>query len=574
MAIAPSPHAQIDRQLGELRSGATRWSALGAAQKADLLELLRAGTYREAERWAQSSAQAKGIASTPAEGEEWISGPWAVLYALNRYIKTLREIARGGTPAIDPRRAHVRSDGQLVVEVFPETLYDRVLLNGVRAEVRMQCGVTASNLSGSTALWYQEPDHTACVALVLGAGNISSIAPLDVLYMLVAEGAVCALKTNPVNDHLGPILEDAFRPLVDEGYLRFMYGGADVGEYLCAHDLIDRIHITGRSATYNAIVFGPGAEGAARRADNDPRMRKPVTSELGNVSPTIVVPGPWSDADIEFQAQNIVTQKMHNGGFNCIASQVLVLPAQWDKTPKLVAAIEAELRNLADRPAYYPGAQTRRSRLVGAGTNARSFGRESDGFVPRTLLDAAYANSSEAAFHDEAFGSVLVLTQIPGDTEAYLAAAVAFANRELLGTLGANIIAHPKTLRQYASAFDNAVADLHYGCVAVNAWTGVGFLLCETTWGAFPGHTQRDIQSGTGIVHNSHLFAKAEKSVVYGPFAPFPRSLAGYGATLLPKPPWFVTNTMAAQIGRALCAFELKPSVLAMMRVVLLALRG
>jgi hypothetical protein len=38
----------------------------------------------------------------------------------------------------------------------------------------------------------------------------------------------------------------------------------------------------------------------ATRAPKNPRR---VTSELGNVSPTIVVPGPWSAADVQFQAE-------------------------------------------------------------------------------------------------------------------------------------------------------------------------------------------------------------------------------------------------------------------------------
>jgi aldehyde dehydrogenase (NAD(P)+) len=115
---------------------------------------------------------------------------------------------------------------------------------------------------------------------------------------------------------------------------------------------------------------------------------------------------------------------------------------------------------------------------------------------------------------------------------------------------------------------------MEYGCVGVNAWTGVGFFLVQTTWGAYPGHTLGDIRSGMGVVHNSHLFSEALKSVVYGPFAPFPRSLSGYGATLMPKPPWFVTNTMAAQIGRALCDFEARKNPLDAVKIAALAMRG
>ncbi|HEV7180716.1 MAG TPA: aldehyde dehydrogenase family protein [Candidatus Baltobacteraceae bacterium] len=565
---------RIDRDLRTLRDGAARWAALDVSAKAALLRRLRDTVAAHAEPWSQAGARAKGVAGTPLEGEEWISGPWAVLYAINRYFDTLCEIATAGSPRIEPSRVRTGPGGGVIVDVFPVTAYDRILLNGVRAEVRMQSGVTRESLPSTAGAWYRTQERIPRVSLVLGAGNISSIAPLDVLYKLVADGSVCMLKMNPVNDYLGPILESAFAPLIAEGYLRFAYGGAETGKYLCAHPDIDDVHITGSDKTHDAIVFGDGGDSAERKRRNDPALRKPITSELGNVSPTIVVPGPWSDADIAFQAENIVTQKLHNGGFNCIASQVLILPADWNATPKLIDAVSRVLENVRDRPAYYPGAAARHSRLTANRADARFYGRSGDGFVPRTLLRVEATEPGDAAFRDEAFGSVLAFTSLRGNTATYLARAVAFANESLWGTLGANLIAHPATMREHAAQMDAAIDTLRYGCVGVNAWTGVGYFISECTWGAYPGHVVDDIQSGAGVVHNSHLFSRAEKSVVHAPFAPFPRSFAGYGGTLLPRPPWFVTNAMAAKIGRALCEFESRKTPLAMARVAALAMRG
>jgi aldehyde dehydrogenase (NAD(P)+) len=44
--------------------------------------------------------------------------------------------------------------------------------------------------------------------------------------------------------------------------------------------------------------------------------------------------------------------------------------------------------------------------------------------------------------------------------------------------------------------------------------------------------------------------------------------------SLLPRPPWFVTNRMQAGIGRALCDFELSPSPGRAIHVASLAIRG
>ncbi|HZZ65175.1 MAG TPA: hypothetical protein VFE17_06740 [Candidatus Baltobacteraceae bacterium] len=104
--------------------------------------------------------------------------------------------------------------------------------------------------------------------------------------------------------------------------------------------------------------------------------------------------------------------------------------------------------------------------------------------------------------------------------------------------------------------------------------TGVGYFITETPWGAYPGHTLEDAGSGIGVVHNAFLLEHTEKSVVYGPFRPFPRSVFAREWSLLPKPPWFITNRTAAQIGRALCEFETSRTPLRAMRVAALALRG
>ncbi len=573
-AHAVTAHPQIDAELAELQAAAPRWARLPVLAKVALLEDCRDGVYTTREHWAEAAIEAKGLRGTGLEGEEWLSGPWALLYALNRYIATLKGIAATGSPPLPAGRIRAGSEGRSIAQVFPNTPYDRLLLNGISAEVWMEPGIAPAEIPATMATWYRESDRKPRVALVLGAGNIAAIPPLDVLYKLLADGAVCMLKMNPVNDYLGPIFERAFAPLVDEGYLRFAYGGPEVGQYLCASAAIDEIHITGSDATHDAIVFGLGEDGAARKRAGDPILRKPITSELGNVSPTIVFPGDWSAADFAFQAENIVTQKLHNNGFNCIAAQVLVLPQDWEGTPRLIAAIEEVLRRLPDRPAYYPGAANRCERLSQVGEAVVTAGRSGDGYTARTIRRAVHSDMQEPAFAVEAFSSFLAYVTIPGTSERYAADAVAFANDRLRGTLGANIIVHPRSEREHATMIERAVADLHYGCIAINAWSGVGFLLTETTWGAYPGHTLAEVGSGIGVVHNSFLFSRAQKSVVRAPFAPFPRSLLGLGGALLPKPPWFVTNKTGARIGPALCDFEYRPSPFAALRVALLAMRG
>ncbi len=575
---AEQDHETMDRAVARLNEQKQAWAHLSVSRKIAYLEQMRPKVENVADRWVAAAVRAKGIpAGSPLAGEEWLSGPYALLSAINNYLKTLHAIDRTGYPDLKPGQVRTRPDGQVIVDVFPQSLYDRLLLSGITGEVWMQPGVTKDNLRETMAVWYRTPNPQGKVALVLGAGNIASIAPLDVLYKLLAEGQVCLLKMNPVNDYLGPFIEEAFGALVTDGFVQLVYGGVNAGVYLCNHAGIDEIHITGSAGTHDAIVFGTGAEGAERKRSNSPINTRRVTSELGNVSPTIVVPGPWTKADIRYQAEHILTQKMHNGGFNCIAAQVLVLPERWDLAGDLLDAIRDVVKHTPPRYSYYPGAAGRQAATVAAHPDAEILDSSAgEGVVPRTLVRNLNASDAgEICFRVEAFDSVLSETRVSGDdTATYLHNAVNFCNDTLWGTLGANIIVHPATIKALGPAFEQAIADLRYGCVAVNAWTGVGFLMAPATWGAFPGHTPDNIQSGVGVVHNSYLFDRAQKSVVYQPFYPYPRSYAHGMFTLLPKPPWFITNKTAATIGWLLTHFEAHPSMARLPRIFAAALRG
>jgi aldehyde dehydrogenase (NAD(P)+) len=370
------------------------------------------------------------------------------------------------------------------------------------------------------------------------------------------------------------VFEEIFAELASAGFIRFAYGGSEVGEYLTRHDGIDEIHITGSSRTHDAIVFGGGDEGAARKAAAQPLSTKRITSELGNVSPTIVVPGPWSERDVTFQAQHIATQKLHNGGFNCIASQVVITHDGWQLGDHLLRRVGDVMSTAPRRPAYYPGADQRQGTMAHSHPTARTLG--GDDRAPTTLITGLdSSDAAESCFRDEAFAPVLTATTIGGaDVEEFLDLAVAFCNDRLWGTLGANIIIHPTTARRHAAALDRAIARLRYGCIGVNAWTGVGFLLAQASWGAFPGHTIDDIQSGIGVVHNSLLFDRPQKSVVRAPFEPYPRSIAHGHPTLLPKPPWFVSHRHAHQVTERLTRFEADPSARHVPGIFVAALRG
>jgi aldehyde dehydrogenase (NAD(P)+) len=285
----------LDSDLQLLRRHAESWARADLDLRLDHLRNLRRRTAGVAERWVGAAARAKGLAAdSPWIGEEWMSGPYALLCGINALETTLEALAAGRSP-IDGLDIMPRGDDQIGVAVYPVDASERLLLSGVRAEVWMEPGVTGENVAHHVAGFYRRPAPDGRVALVLGAGNINSIAPLDVLHKLYAEGQVVMLKLNPVNAYMGPILEEIFADMAAAGWIRFAAGGAEVGAYLTAHPGIDEIHMTGSEQTFNAIVFGRGEDGERRRLAGERRNHRRITYHAANPGP-MALPGIFAAA--------------------------------------------------------------------------------------------------------------------------------------------------------------------------------------------------------------------------------------------------------------------------------------
>ncbi len=568
-----TPTETLDQRLQTLDEHKQAWLDATLSHRLRLLESLRDNTDRLSAQWVEAALKAKGIApGSPIAGEEWTSGPWALMEGVQHLTGTLQALRDGSDP-LQGARVRTRANGQVVVRVHPANIWEKLLLSGVEAEVWMDPEVQASELAETMAGFYRDPPSQGRVALVLGAGNIAAIPPLDMLYKLFTEGQVCILKMNPVNDYLGPIFEQIFATFAEEGFVQFAYGGAEVGRYLTEHDRVEEIHITGSERTHDAIIYGTGTEGAARKTADTPQNNRRMTSELGGISPVIVVPGPWTASDLAFQAEHVVTQKMHNGGFNCIASQVMVMPETWDLGARFVEAIRETFATVPARTPYYPGAGERIEAIRKEHPDATILDPKAE--IPRLFMAGLDADSDDYCFRTEFFAGALAQTSLPGaNAEVFLRNAITFANERLHGTLGATILIHPQTELELGATFEELLAELRYGTIGVNAWSGVNFLLPRSTWGAFPGHARNDIQSGVGVVHNALMFDKPQRTVVRAPWRPFPRGVLSGQMTLLPRPPWFVTNAQAHEVGRRITAFSADPSWLRLPAIFAAALRG
>ena len=489
-----------------------------------------------------AACRAKGVPEdSPTAGEEWLSSPYSTARILRQLVTSLKAIARNGNTPVG--RVGETSDGRLSVTVFPPNALDRALFFGVRGDVHMMPGVDEARLHEGRARFHRAPDHDGRVCLVLGAGNINSIPPTDVATKLFNEGKVCLLKMNPVNAYLGPILEDAFSDAIARGYVAIVYGGADEGAYLTSHAGVDEVHVTGSGETHDRIVWGPpGPEREARKARNAPVLEKPMSSELGDVAPVIVAPGPWTERELAFQAESAAGMVTQNASFACAAAQTLVLPRGWRHRETFLAHLERAMAATPARRAWYPGSAERYRRLLEGRPGLRR-SPAGPGELPWTIVPALDAAADDPLWREEAFCSLVGETQVGSeDPVEFLDAAVTFANERLWGTLSANLVAPAPVLRDPAlrAALERATRRLEYGTVAVNCWAAYAFAFGTTPWGGFPGQPLADVRSGRGFVHNTLMLDPdaVEKSVLWHP------------AIHPLKPPYFPTHLNLPPMGR------------------------
>jgi hypothetical protein len=482
-------------------------------------------------------------------------------------IRSLEDIHRTGKPQLPGAAFRPGWDGRTEVSVFPGDGFDKAMFGGFTAWMRLQPGISEQKARDEQAGFYSQKSPQGGVSLILGAGNVASIPPTDALYKMFHEGKVCLVKLNPVNEYLGPLYERAFQPLVERGYLRFVYGGADVGSYLCYHPQIVDVHITGSDRTHDLIVWGPpGQERQRRIAGNDPLLKKNITSELGCVTPVMIVPGDYSPAELRLLAENISTQVVNNGSFNCNAAKVVVLSQGWAQREAFWQHLRDIFSTVRPRQAYYPGAQDRYAALTRGKEQVSRLGQADDKSLPWTLIRGLDAQaSSEPLFSTEPFCSILSEVTLPErEPAAFLKAATAFCNDKLWGTLSASIYIAPRVEQssEGKTALDMAVDELRYGLVGINHWPGVAYGCLTPPWGGHPSATLTNIQSGLGFVHNTFMIEGIEKGVLRGPL------------TVFPKPPWFITNPRAHKVAERIVRFETEPSWLKVPGIALTAILG
>ena len=537
----------IDRNISKLRVNSAEFLNLDKTNLISLIEQIIDNIKTISYYWVSLSSEKKGHLSKSKDGEEWIGGPFSCIYALQYFIEYLQN-----EEGLDNNKF---DESKKSYQVFPTKNIEKLLFPFLEGEIRFGKNLNFDQINEYRGFANRFENNKPKITLVLGAGNVSSIPVLDALFHMIAHKSVIYIKLNPVNDYLLPIFLQIFEPFISRGFMVVTEGDMEASKYLTEHDGFHQIHLTGSNYTYENIVYGRTLTDKERSLKTLPKInKKPITTELGNVTPIIIHPGNWTRSEIRHQAKKIVTAKLNNSGFNCIAAQVIVLPKNWKHSEKLKNEIKLYLKKVGDTTSYYPGASENLEDLIKSENyeQINNLSCSTPFLVSELDLEKEYGNkevwSTALFFHELSYTSY----------ENFCSKAIDYVNNDLWGNLGVSVLIKNYKKKTNQEIMNTYVEELNYGTVAINEWSALGFVIPTLPWGGFPGNKDNDIQSGQGYVHNAMLFESPQKGIIYSKFklAPFI------------DPPWFVTNKRAHRIFKNLTYYQATKSKINLIKLI------
>ena len=526
---------ELDRNITTLRINSSELAKISNEELILLLKKTIENIQSISYYWATLSAEKKGILQKHKEGEEWLGGPFVSILTLQYYIDYLEN-----NQILDINKFDETKNSY---KVFPNKFIEKLTFPLLNAEIRFSKSMNFEQINEYRGFQQRIGTDSGSVTLVLGAGNVSSIPFLDTIFHLVANRSSILLKLNPVNDYLNPVFQKVFHEFIERGFISVVNGDIPTSKYLSEHRSIDSIHLTGSNYTYENIVYGRILNDKERKLSFLSKSnKKPIFTELGNVTPIIVHPGKWSNAEIKFQARKIVTAKLNNSGFNCIAAQVVVLPKGWRSNEKLKKYVKYYLKKIGDTTSYYPGANESLETFQ-KNKNYEQINEQ----VCSTPFMISNLDMEEKFSIEEVWNSTLYFKEIEySDYESFANNSIDYVNNELWGNLGATVLIKDSKKKRNSELVENYKSNLNYGTVAINEWAAIAFIIPTMPWGGYPGNKDNDIQSGQGFVHNSYFFESPLKGIVETNFR-FSRFI---------DPPWFVNNKKAHRLFKNLTYYQ------------------
>ena len=470
-----------------------KWANTPVHERLHLLEEVRSNLKTYAEELATADTNMKNglmgedIFRNP---ESMIATAVPIANTLSACIHLYESLVKGKMP--EAEKITKVKEGIYDIELKPLDAKDRLMAGSQRFHLRVKGEPTQIN----------PMDKPAGVIAVSGAGNYSS--SLEMVKAMFLENCAVIHKPHQLNEATDRVWEKIFQPLVDAKAIAFC--DADQGRKMTALEGLSKIYFTGGTSTAKAII---GATDT------------PLISECGGNNPLIVVPGdrPWTEKEMEHQANQIVTAAKLNGGAVCGRPQTIVTSKHWAQREEFLAAIkQAIVENTPAAGTYYPGSDQVKQQFLENHPNAETLHPENGRFKNGEFIFIEGVDEDSFAVKNEAFCQIMdeVPLDVPANAAAFLSAATEFCNTKLLGTLGCMLIMDEDTQKAHQEALDTAVTELSYGGIAVNTIPPLIFLSPLLTWGG--NEEGKEFVSGEGNFGNVYGFENIEKSVLYDNF--------------------------------------------------------
>lgn len=559
--------SKVDGLIETLKNAPIRSFGLSLQRRMDLCDACLNAVQNARDEWLEVGAEIKrGTGQPSIIAEELLTGPLIAVRLLKLLRHTFSDFLNFGAPQHlltrggDPNTAY--SDSMPVlnrchrIPIFPTRFMDdRWLFPGVYAHaVLLPETPYATRHAAFLEMMYAPKVNKICA--VLGAGNVSSVPFSDTVHKTLVMGQQVILKMNPVNVALRPVFEKGLAPLIEDGLLVIVEGDGKFGSALVNHHGVDEVHLTGSHATYDRIVWGDTLEEQnERKRREEPKLKKTITSELGNITPWIVVPGKYSRRQLRSQAKHIAASITNNVGFNCLATRLIITCSSWSQRQEFLQLIRKAMQETPKRYPYYPGTVERYERFTGMKTEL-----DEQGCLPWCLIDSANPESHPLHFSEESFAPLCAEMTIESHLiNEFLQKATEFCNDRLPGSLCASITVPSRGALVLDRYLNTCISQLRYGCVCINQWSGLAYSLLTPGWGGNPlscrsygrsgegqassvGGTlhEKKVGSGNGFVHNTFLLDRLEKTVLRGPLVD---SI---------KPVWFPEHRYPLELATAL----------------------
>ncbi|MEX3978031.1 aldehyde dehydrogenase family protein [Paraburkholderia sp. EG287A] len=308
------------------------------------------------------------------------------------------------------------------------------------------------------------------VAALIVPWNFPMVTTAWKLAPALAAGCTVVIKpsefTSPTEHMLAAIVSEAGVP---DGVVNVVNGGGEVGAWLTAHPLVDKISFTGSTASGRKVMQAAAQD------------MKRLTLELGGKSALIV----REDADVAQAVSLAVGGAFTNAGQMCSATARILVHDNVYR--KFMAAFETAVRAVVVAPPQ--GADVAMGPLISAAQHARvaalvaqgveagaqiAFAGQldpacADGFFMAPVVIAEPA-ADNVLWTDEIFGPVACVKSFRSDDEA-----IALANDTRYGLVATVVTSDDKAARRYK-------AQLRAGLVWVNT---PQLIFPQVCWGGF-----------------------------------------------------------------------------------------